>query len=384
MLDTEGGSAYIAKRVKELTGLPLLGVRARSFEDLMAFGAECVAKGVSVAIVDSITHPWEEVCAARLQQVNEGRRRKGLPPRTRLEFEDMAPVKGTWAKWTEFYLNSPLHIIVCGRAGYIWGMEKNEETGKKELTKEGIKMKTESEFGFEPSLLVEMEREQASDGLGGFMLKRHATVIKDRFGVIDGKTTYDPTFDFFKPHVELLKAGTHLPVDTTVKTDLGVDAEGDDQWAREKKARTILCEEIQAELVHAYPSQGAEDKKAKVDLIFQAFKTRSWTAVESMQSEKLRAGRRVIQEELVKRQKLDPGVLGGQPEAPVAGIEVTAAMLEEWEKALLSAPDEASLEMRAAMMTETATYKAASLKIQEGLKAVYETRRAEIMGTAQA
>jgi hypothetical protein len=40
--------------------------------------------------------------------------------------------------------------------------------------------------------------------------------------------------------------------------------------------------------VNAYPGQAAADKKAKADLIHMAFGTRSWTAVESLDSKRLR------------------------------------------------------------------------------------------------
>ena len=292
MFDTEAGSEYIAQLVKARTGVDLLGFRGRAFDDLMQLAQECQAAQVSVLIVDSITHVWQEAMDARLQQVNKTLRQKNLPSRTRLEFQDYAPLKALWSRWTDWYLNSPMHVIVCGRAGYTWDFEKDEESGRRELIKTGIKMKVESEFGFEPSLLVEMEREQIPDGRGGhgFRLQRRATVIKDRFGIIDGATAIDPTFDFFQAHVARLTPGAHAPVDTGVKTDLGVDESGDDRWARERKDRTILAEEIQGELVAAYPGQDAESKRRKADLIFTAFHTRSWTKVESLPSDVLRKG----------------------------------------------------------------------------------------------
>src|SRR6185503_10075486 len=101
---------------------------------------------------------------------------------------------------TDFYLNSKLHIIICGRAGFDYDYEENEETQRKELIKTGIKMKTEGEFGFEPSLLVEMEAVQnlaQGGGRGkknaapkaGVSVTRRAVVLKDRFSVIDGAMT---------------------------------------------------------------------------------------------------------------------------------------------------------------------------------------------------
>src|SRR5262249_24021999 len=156
----------------------------------------------------------------------------------------------------------------------------------------------EAEFGFEPSLLVEMERTQTPTGTGGFTIHRTATVIGDRFGVLDGKTCIDPTFNFFLTHVRLLTPGAHAPVDTAVKTDAGVDEDGGDAWARERRTRTLLAEEIPGELGNAYPGQASAEKKAKADLLHALFGTRSWTAVEGMDSGRLRDGLRALRERL--------------------------------------------------------------------------------------
>lgn len=277
--DTEGGSEYVADRVKKETGTDLIGVRAHSFEDMVATAREAEKEGVAALIVDSVTHPWRELCEAHLSQINAQRRAKHLSPRYRLEFQDWTILKTKWAEWTNLYLNSQLHIIVCGREGGVFEFEANEETGKKELIKTGVKMKTEGEFGFEPSLLVRMEREQI---LGDKpRIVHRATVLGDRFGVIDTAQCDNPGFDFFLPHVQLLKAGAHAPIDTEVKTDTGVDEMGDAQWQRDKRDRVILAEEIQGELLKLYPGQTAKEKAAKMDLIELHFGTRSWTKVET-------------------------------------------------------------------------------------------------------
>src|SRR5262249_18314729 len=229
MFDTEGGSEYVAPRVQRETGTALVGVRSRSFDDMVRFGEECVREGVAVAVVDSVTHTWRELCEAYLKQVNERRARYAkekhwvFKPQRSLEFQDWGTVKGLWNdRWTQLYLNAPLHMIIAGRAGYEYDFTETDD-GKKELVKTGVKMRTEAEFGFEPSLLVEMERTQTPTGKGGFTIHRTATVIGDRFGVLDGKTATDPTFTFFLPHVQLLTPGAHAAVDTAVKTDTGVD-----------------------------------------------------------------------------------------------------------------------------------------------------------------
>jgi hypothetical protein len=311
MFDTETGSEYVAPMIRKLTGQDGLVVRSRSFDDLMAFAQECEKRGVSVCLVDSITHPWRELCKAYLTKVNAGRKARHLPPRTKLEFQDWDPIKEAWARWTDWYLNSEMHIIICGRAGFEYDMQVDEETGRKELQKTGVKMKTESEFGFEPSLLVEMERTQKINGK--VLMVRRATVIGDRFGLLDGKIAEFPSKNgayekelaavqkFFLPHLEALKPGAHAPVDTSVKTDMDVDENGNSEMYRARREKQIVLEEIQAAMVRGWPSQKQEDKLAKIGILQEVWHTTSWTKVEGLPTEILRAGLKVVRVKVAEK-----------------------------------------------------------------------------------
>lgn len=314
--DTEDGSGYVRDLIIELTGMEPVGIKSRSFDDLMQVGQECVDNSIAVLLVDSITHPWRNLCDSYLAGVNEAHKRRceeknwRFSPKTRLEFQDWNPIKAKWANWADLYLTSPLHIVMCGRAGYEYDYEINDQ-GKKELIKTGTKMKTETEFGFEPSLLVEMEAEVERTGEGDRTV-RIATVRKDRFALIDGKSRAFPGLgdarkemeavaSFFDPHLGKLNPDLHAPVKTAIRP-MDVDADGNGDWEKEKKTRAILCEEIQGVLVSAIPGQSADEKKRKADLLMNNFGTRSWTAIESMQSEKLRAGMEALKSELAASQ----------------------------------------------------------------------------------
>ena len=444
--DTEGGSEYVAQLIQQFTGQELLGVRSRAFDDLMKTSLECLEAKVSVLIVDSVTHVWRETCDAYLKQVNDrirernarvpADRRRGF--KTSLEFQDWNPLKAIWQRWADWFLNAPLHVIICGRAGNVYHMEKDEESGKKELQVVGVKMKVEGEFGYEPSLLVEMDRLEIPDPhrQGRFLTRRVAVVKKDRFSILDGadleidsaplrealqaKTPEQATaamavalaqtMDFFTPHLARLTPGAHATVDTTIKTDAGVDEDGDSAYARERRQRVIACEEIQGDLVAAYPGQTAEEKRAKTDLVFLGFRTRSWTKVETeFTGAELRASRRKIQEELVRRGKLDAAVLApalripptdeapsvdasGQAvliveavaPSPSTGpdIEITAELLGNWEDALITAPDQTSLATRWAILQTSAAFKLAGAEVQGTLMAIRERRLVEMAGAA--
>lgn len=282
--DTEGGSAYLRDKVKAATGKSLVGLRSRSFDDLMLIGHDCVKDKVSVLLVDSVTHVWADVCESYLDQLNKLRRSKGWSAQKKLEFQDWSAVKRKWGEWTDFYLNAPLHIIICGRAGHMYDMEKNEETGKRELVKTGTKMKAEGEFGFEPSLLVEME---AIALTAGDKAKVHrATVLGDRFSVIDGKTQDDPTFAFFEPFVRRLVPGSDTSIDTRLKTDMGIEDDG----AEYRRRKTIILEKIEEEFVRKWPGQTKDEKSAKAAALEKVFGTRSWTEVTGFRMERLTQG----------------------------------------------------------------------------------------------
>lgn len=297
MFDTEPAAQFIAPMVRKETGKDLIGFQSRSLADACEFIREAIKAKASVLIIDSVTHIWREVCDSYLAQINkkaEDRAKAiGQQPkkRTRLEFQDWGPIKSKWAEFSDLYVNSPIDIIICGRAGYEYDYEDREDGSGKDLVKTGVKMKTEGEFGFEPSLLIQMERVQV-DALGNLqnVLTHRATIIGDRFGAIDGKVCDNPTFEFFAPHIKLLTPGASVSVNTTNQTDHGIDKAGDAEFAAERKARAILSEEIKGLLTSNFPGQSAESKKETADALFASFGTRSWTAIESTDSVKLRDG----------------------------------------------------------------------------------------------
>ncbi len=294
--DTEGGSDYVADLISERTGMKPIRVKTRAFSDLRQVVHECEGGASDVMIVDSISHVWRELQAAYMQKVNEGRR----SPKLRMDIQDIMKIKELWAPWPDDFLQSAVHIIVCGREGNEWGHEWDEEKGKSELVQTGKKMKVESEFGYEASLMVSMAAEQVAAQTvklrGGKKEKRErriinvATILKDRYDKMNGHVIEMPTGDDFLPFLELHNPKAHGRMDTAVKSDGDMQPMSDDGWTQEKKSRVCLCEEIQGQLTKHYPGQTAKEKAVKLAILEKAFQTRSWTRVESMHSDKLRVG----------------------------------------------------------------------------------------------
>jgi hypothetical protein len=268
-LDTETGSDWI-KKVFDDAGIPLFTAKTRAFADLIPAVKEAEANA-SVLIIDSITHFWKELCES-YQKANK---------RNRLEFQDWAYLKGKWGEFTDLFVNSSVHILLCGRAGFEYDYIEDDR-GKKNLEKTGVKMKAEGEMGYEPSLLVHMERVQKVEGGGVEATWRTPTILKDRSTLLDGKEFINPKFTDFLPHIQLLNlGGKQLGVDTTRSTPHSQELQRKD-WSSTR--RKVVLDEIQTLLVDFYPSTSAADKKAKIELLRKHFADEeiTWTKIEEM------------------------------------------------------------------------------------------------------
>jgi KaiC/GvpD/RAD55 family RecA-like ATPase len=289
-IDTETGSDWI-KPDFDKAGIPLQIAKTRAFTDLLAAVRES-EKGASVLIVDSVTHFWKELTDSYMKRKAAELNRQSY----RLQFQDWAYLKGEWGKFTDAFVNSNLHIILCGRAGFEYDHIENEEDGKKELQKTGVKMKAEGEMGYEPSLLVFMERHQKIQGSTVAEVWREANVLKDRSTLLDGKSFVDPKFTDFLPHIKCLNlGGKHIGVDTSRTSEHAVVTDKKD-WAPVQ--RRICLDEIQNLLVLHIPGQAAADKQRKVALLKQHFEA-GWVEMEElMPLAKLRAGYDSLHHEL--------------------------------------------------------------------------------------
>lgn len=295
MFDSEGGSDYIGDYARDQFGRDLVGIKSESFADLIACAREAVDIGAVGFFADSITHPSIEVRSSYLKGVNEVRQAKNLPSR-KSEIQDVEPIRGKWKPWVDWYKNAPMHVVICGRKQNEWSWEVDEETDKKKLVQTGTKMNAQNEFGYEPSLLIEMARIQVMNG-GDKEIAHRATVLADRFpgSNLTGKVFDDPTWESWMPHILRLD-GALTTVDTAIKTDHEVGDDGNADWIREKHERVFLCEEIGGELLRAWPGATKEEKVSKAEAVEAAFGTRSWSKVEHMDSQTLKAGLEMIRE----------------------------------------------------------------------------------------
>jgi hypothetical protein len=273
-LDTETGSDWVAPRFNE-AGIELVVAKTRSFSDLLVAMREADQSG-SVIIIDSISHFWRELTETYAEKRN---RKRGL------EFQDWAFLKAEWGKFTDLFVNSNCHAILCGRAGYEYDFFENDN-GKKELQKTGIKMKAETETGYEPSILILMQkhRDMATNEVW-----REAHIIKDRSTRLDGKTLVNPTFEHFLPHVEFLNLGGHqLGVDTSRNSgDLIGSGDSKRDWKWKQEQKEIALDEIVELLSKHHNGSSAAAKEARAAAVEKHASTRSWERVKTMTLEQI-------------------------------------------------------------------------------------------------
>lgn len=283
--DSESGSDFLSDLIAARIGMKPLRLKTRAFSQLIDVLKECQQGASDILIVDSITHVWRELQASYMKRLNENLRY----PKTRMDVQDIMRIKELWAPWPDEFLNSPVHIIVCGREGNEWGHEEDEE-GKRQLVTVGKKMKVEGEFGYEAGLIIAMSAYQIEAATIRNRKTKQvekrprtivnvATVLKDRWDVMNGQVFEMPTGEDFMPYLEKLRPDLHRPVDTTSHTSETLP-ESDGGYLREKTDRQILVEKIQAEITGIYGGQTVADKKGRADLMKRFFNTQSWTEIE--------------------------------------------------------------------------------------------------------
>lgn len=273
--DTEKGSDFVQKKMSA-AGIELLVHKGRAFTDLISIIKECENNNVSVLIIDSISHVWRDLCDSYLKKTQK----------KMLTMLDWGILKSQWAEFTNAYINSKLHILMLGRAGHEYAAQENDETGKTEFIKSGTKMKVEGETGFEPDLLLEMERISTNDGI-----INRCWVIKDRSDTMNGAMIDRPSFESYKSFFNFINiGGVHSGVDVTRNSTAAFQ---DPDWSvlERNRRRDIALEELNALLVKLEMSgtSGAAQKSRVLELE-EAFGTSSKTALENTRPDDLLAG----------------------------------------------------------------------------------------------
>ena len=320
MFDTEKAAKFLKTKFAD-AGIQLMVRESKTLQDLITTMKKCEDGFSDILIIDSISHVWENTVEAYKKKYN----------RAALQFQDWGTLKPLWkAQFSDTLVNSKLHIFMNGRAGFEYENEINEQTGKREIYKSGVKMKVEGETAYEPDMLVLMERFEEILGKDK-KIYRQATIIKDRSQLIDGKVFINPSYKDFEVVIEdmLVNPESKFQDPETDSTGLFNTDEDRYRYITDKK---ICLEEIEGELLRAWPSTSVADKTKKLEVIETVFATRSWLAVENLSLKPLQEGLVKIKE-IVKADlaaKFPEQAEGA--EAPAKPDPATAVVGKEKEK----------------------------------------------------
>lgn len=288
-LDTENGSDFLLPRFKA-AGHNLMTAKTRAFTDLIPALLDA-EKNASLLMIDSQTHFWKELVASYTAR---NRRTKGL------QMLDWGNLKGEWQKFTDKFISVDCHIMLAGRAGFEYDFNVDEESGKKEMERSGVKMQGESNMAYEPNLMVYMQRRQEMDNKNVAKTWHTATIVKDRTAMIDGMTFDNPDYEAFKPHVDCLALGQKSVSVDTERTSFHAMpfTNGKSDWQRDQEEKERILEEIKDVLSKHIPGAGAADKEARAQKFEKHFGTRTWSRIEQMDLQTVKAARDALWLEL--------------------------------------------------------------------------------------
>jgi len=292
MIDTEIGSDYLIHKFKEWE-IKFCRMKTRSFVDLLD-GVTEGEKQASILIIDSVTHFWENVQSSY---------RKAHKKRF-LSYYDWGPIKEEWRKFTDAFVNSKLHIIICGRAQEVLE-EEIDEQGKKQLHSVGVKMRTEKELGYEPSFLFEMKREQIpqENKRARRYFKHDCFVFGSRLDYFHGlkfewhpeKVMKNPDIiaGDIKPILDFLNiGGKHIGVENGTNSEVLFQVNNE-----YKQQHDIALEKIENLLVRLCPK-----KQDRLIILNQVFLTDSWNEIKVLSNDVLKEGYKTMEEKLIPKE----------------------------------------------------------------------------------
>lgn len=288
VIDNEKGSRFLIPQFKA-AGIPVRVKDTTSLQDVLTAFDFLRAGDIQFLFIDSLSKVWYRY----VRQYMEDNKRRFM------ELSDWGKILPSWQEtFADRFVSAEGSIVFTGRGGFSYEKEEDEvdeRTGKVkkgQFVKSGVKMKVAGETPFEPDLNLWMEQHQelTADGL---VTWREAQVMKDRSGLIDGKTFRNPTYADLRPFVQYLCDVPTGVVNGETNGESLAPSENFEGFDRKRK-KEIALEEIEAEIVKLYPTQSADDKKAKAELVEELFGTRSWKAVENKPLEAIERARNAL------------------------------------------------------------------------------------------
>jgi hypothetical protein len=231
-VDTEQGTDFYSKSVPTRQHHPdafdFDALYTRSLTEVLKEVKELDPKKYGVIVIDSITHLWEAARAAYSgKQTSIGT----------IPIYAWGTIKKPYKELITFLLNSPMHLLICGRQGQEYTTD--EDTG--ELKNIGVKLKAEGETPYEPHILIRMEAIRQGQGKARGQGVPTAYAEKDRTGVLAGKVIPWPNFETLAAPVLDLLGGEQAQIpdeDATAAQD--ADALLNAEQKKAKRSHNLL------------------------------------------------------------------------------------------------------------------------------------------------
>jgi hypothetical protein len=331
-VDPEGVEEFIAP-ICEAEGVPLVVLRSRTFLDMRNALAEAVDVKCCAFVVDHYDGIFRELTEAQKHKTGfEGKR---LPYQHREELQRL------WDEWVRMFRIAPLHCLFNGRLAWEWGDDEDED-GTPTKIKLGTKMRGESDAGYEPNLLIELERhdkfkrDKVSKKQTG-EITHVARVLKDRRLVLNGLSFEWKNLNAYKPGA--YKAVYSAFVRHLGESPEGVDAEqqrqrlsrssaelfaapqGETAYAERLRRIAIAAEDFKATSQILWPGDTDKNKANRIAAIEAIYGVRGWQAVETQTIEAIEDGVKLLRRCEVELPREAGGV------APATRAEVLAWIL---------------------------------------------------------
>lgn len=281
VIDNEKGSRFLKPFFeKELPGVEVYLKDTNTLADILTAMQILQTGEISALFIDSLSKVW-------YKYVTDYKSKNRV---TFMTLQDWGKILPSWQEeFSDKFVSVDGTIIFTGRGGFTYEKEedhKDEATGKVkkgQFVKSGVKMKMAGETPFEPDLNVWMEQQQEIQENGKPKVWREALILKDRSGLIDGKTFINPKYKDFAPFVKFLHGLPVGEVQGATNTSNIAPSENFEAYER-KQQREIAIENISG-LFDKYGLSGSlskDQKQLKALITEKVFGTLSSTEIEKM------------------------------------------------------------------------------------------------------
>lgn len=265
IIDNEEGSRFLIPFFKK-AGIKILLKKTVELADVLQAFEFIKSRELDFLFIDSLTKIWYKY----INDYCKSNRRKFMT------LQDWGKILPYWQKtFADNFVEAPGSIVFTGRGGFQYDMEENDR-GKKEFVKSGVKMKVAGETPFEPDFNVWMSMEQTLDKDDRPAKEIRAQVMKDRSDIIDGKTFINPKYEDFKPVVDYIVG---LETGTVMGPTMTENIAPYEEFDEKKTRKTIVIEEAHGELEAAFPGTTKEAKIKKAAIKKYAYGTYSEEAI---------------------------------------------------------------------------------------------------------